>query len=104
MALPTTFGVSAVPNEDLVVEGLSVWFGDAPVVRDVSLRVDRGRAYGLVGESGSGKTMTVRAVLGLTPATARVFGRVTFHGTSLFDLSPPEMQRLRGAEIAMIFQ
>jgi len=93
-----------VPNEDLVVEELGVMFGDTSVVRDVSLRVDRGRAYGLVGESGSGKTMTVRAILGLAPATARVSGRVTFHGTSLLDLAPSEMQRLRGSQIGMIFQ
>ena len=63
------------------IEGLDVWYGTgrqaAHVVRDASLRVERGQSFGLVGESGSGKSTILRAVTGLVPhwsGTIRVDG------------------------------
>jgi peptide/nickel transport system ATP-binding protein len=90
----------------LVVENLGVSFerGAVPVVRGVSFEIAPGEALGLVGESGSGKTLTAKAVLGLLPQGARASGRIVHGGTSLLDLPPQELARLRGSRIAMIFQ
>ena len=79
----------------------------APVAaaRGVTLDVDAGEAVGLLGESGCGKTTLLLAVLGLLPPTARVVGgEVRFRGRDLLAMGPSEMRRLRGAEIAIVFQ
>lgn len=93
----------------LVVEHLGVSFPAAggrevAAVSDVSLRVETGEFVALVGESGSGKTVTARALLGLHAPGARVQGRVLIRGRDLADLSRRELERLRGAEVAMVFQ
>ena len=87
----------------LEIERLSVSFGGARVVDSVSLAIDAGEKFALVGESGSGKTVTALAVLGLA-AGARCEGSIRFGGRDLLALAPPELQRVRGREIAMIFQ
>ena len=74
-------------------------------VDGVSFRVEAGQTVGLVGESGSGKTMTAMSILRLLPAGGSVVaGSIRFEGRELADLSDDEMRRLRGNEIAMIFQ
>jgi peptide/nickel transport system ATP-binding protein len=83
--------------------------GWLPVVRDVSLAVDRGEVVGLVGESGSGKTMTALAVLGLVPPPGRVTaGSILLSGdggaADLLKLSPAALRRVRGGRVAMVFQ
>ncbi len=94
----------------LEVRDLWIRFGGSEAVRDVSLRVDEGEVLGLVGESGSGKSVTSLAILGLLGPAARVTGEIRWHGApgaAAVDLlrQPPEaMRRLRGKEIAMIFQ
>jgi oligopeptide/dipeptide ABC transporter ATP-binding protein len=71
----------------------------------VSLDVPEGAAVGLVGESGSGKSMTLRAILGVLPAEARVTGgQVLLDGTDLVTLHGSQLNRIRGPRIAMIFQ
>jgi oligopeptide/dipeptide ABC transporter ATP-binding protein len=93
-------------KEGLIVEDLSISFvqRQLEVVTGVSLRIGRGEALGLVGESGSGKSLTARAILGLLPRGAVASGRIMFDGSSLLDLAAREMQKLRGARVAMIFQ
>ena len=59
---------------------------------------------GLVGESGSGKSVTALAVLRLLDAAARVEGAIRVEGINLLALAPDAMRRLRGRDIAMIFQ
>ncbi len=89
---------------DLVVEFLSE---DGPLraVDGVSLSVGRGEIVGLVGESGAGKTLTSEAVLGLIRCPpGRVSGEVRFRGRNLLALGESELARIRGKEIAMIFQ
>ena len=94
----------------LVVEGLTVEFpmdqGWATVVDDVSFHVAAGESVGLVGESGSGKTVSSLALLGLTSRTGgRVkSGSIRFLGRELVRCPERELRRLRGQEIAMIFQ
>jgi peptide/nickel transport system ATP-binding protein len=92
----------------LTVDGLTVEFrtDDGPVraVRGVSFEVRPGESLGIVGESGSGKSVTSLAVLGLLPRTARVDGSVRFRGEELLGRGEPEYARIRGRQIAMIFQ
>jgi len=79
--------------------------GEARAVDDVSFSVEAGRTLGLVGESGCGKTMTALSILRLTPPAARISsGAVMFDGHDLLALSEPDMRRVRGNAIAMIFQ
>jgi peptide/nickel transport system ATP-binding protein len=74
-------------------------------VDGVSLTVAQGETVGLVGESGCGKTMTAMSVLGLLPPGGRVTaGSVRMNGTDLVSLSPGEMRKVRGRDIAMVFQ
>ncbi len=65
----------------------------------------RGETFGIVGESGSGKSVTNLAILGLlNRKTARITGEVLFKGRDLLTASNDELRRVRGKEIAMIFQ
>jgi peptide/nickel transport system ATP-binding protein len=108
----------------LEIRGLQVRFGAAEAVRGVSLRLDEGEVLGLVGESGSGKSATALAILGLLGPAAQVAGQVLWrksgaagldeipsddgaHETTVIDLlrqPAVALRRLRGREIAMIFQ
>jgi peptide/nickel transport system ATP-binding protein len=79
--------------------------GQAAAVDQVSLDLDPGETLCLVGESGSGKSMTAFSVLRLVPWPGRIVaGEVRFRGRDLLALSEREMQRVRGAEIGLIFQ
>ena len=74
-------------------------------VDDVSFVVRRGEIVGLVGESGAGKSLTSEAILGLIPRPpGRVTGEVRFRGRNLLALDEPALARIRGKDIAMIFQ
>ncbi len=76
-----------------------------PAVIDVSFRLDAGETLGLVGESGSGKSLTALSIMKLVQPPGRIErGRVVFKGRDLAELPEREMQRIRGAEIALIFQ
>jgi peptide/nickel transport system ATP-binding protein len=70
----------------------------------VDLIVQLGEAVGLVGESGSGKSVTWLAALGLLGNRARLGGQVLFEGRNLIGASAAELEAVRGARIAMIFQ
>jgi peptide/nickel transport system ATP-binding protein len=79
--------------------------GPLTAVDGVSYSVEAGGALGIVGESGSGKTVTSLAVMGLLRATgATVSGEVLLDGRDLLAAGEAEMRRVRGNEIAMIFQ
>lgn len=71
----------------------------------VSLAVQAGQSIGLLGESGCGKSITLRALLGLIPHPGEIVGgSVTWKGRDWRSLSPGEIRRIRGKDIAMIFQ
>ncbi|MBI5651639.1 MAG: ABC transporter ATP-binding protein [Chloroflexi bacterium] len=76
------------------------------VVDDVSFNVGRGEIVGLVGESGCGKSMTAFSLMQLfpTPAARVASGQIIFENRDLLKLAPNELRRVRGAQIAMIFQ
>jgi oligopeptide/dipeptide ABC transporter ATP-binding protein len=92
----------------LEVKDLTVDFptddGIVHAVRGVSYTLEPGQVLGIVGESGSGKSVTSLAVMGLLPRSARVRGEVNFRGRNLLRLSDKEQTRIRGKQIAMIFQ
>jgi len=75
------------------------------VLDGVDFQVEDGEILGIVGESGSGKTMTALSVTGLLPPAAKIpSGEVLFRGSNLLALSRRQMNRVRGEQIAMIFQ
>ncbi|MCG9083333.1 ABC transporter ATP-binding protein [Laribacter hongkongensis] len=87
----------------LQIERLSVRFGSHEVVRNLSLTLAAGEKLALVGESGSGKTQAASALLRLYPE-AVLGGRADWQGRDLLQLSEAGLARVRGREIAMIFQ
>jgi peptide/nickel transport system ATP-binding protein len=88
----------------LKVENLSISFGPARAVDDISFHINAGQTLGLVGESGSGKSLTSLAILRLLPPSASGSGQIVFDGEPLLSLPEESMRRKRGSEIAMIFQ
>jgi oligopeptide/dipeptide ABC transporter ATP-binding protein len=80
--------------------------GELRAVDGVSFAVRAGSTLGVVGESGSGKSVTALSILRLLrdPPGRVVGGSVLFRGRDLLTLSEREMQKVRGAELAMIFQ
>jgi peptide/nickel transport system permease protein len=93
----------------LEIDGLSVAYrGDSAwktVVDDVTLTVSRGEVHALIGESGSGKTQTAWSVLGLLPAGGTcVAGAIRFDGDDLLQMTPRELEKLRGRRIGYVPQ
>jgi peptide/nickel transport system ATP-binding protein len=93
----------------LEVKDLRVHFstpdGVVKAVDGVSYSVDQGQSLGIVGESGSGKSVSSLTVMGLTRAeNATISGEILFDGIDLLTLPDEPMRRLRGNDIAMIFQ
>jgi peptide/nickel transport system ATP-binding protein len=93
----------------LEVEDLTVDFatedGVVHAVGGVSLSVQPGKMLGVVGESGSGKSVSMLTVMGLTrAANATISGAARLEGRDLLHLPNEELQKIRGNEIAMIFQ
>jgi ABC-type dipeptide/oligopeptide/nickel transport system ATPase component len=96
--------VSDLSNPLLHVRDLNIAFGAKRAVRGVSFDIHGGEALGLVGESGSGKSVTSLSIMRLLPPQAAISGEILYAGRNLAALNDEEMRRLRGAEIAMIFQ
>jgi oligopeptide/dipeptide ABC transporter ATP-binding protein len=100
------------PGSDTVllrVEDLVTSFrtsqGQVAAVRGVSFTMEAGEIVGLVGESGCGKSVTARSIMGLIPVPpGSVEGRILLHGEDLVGKPQRAYQRIRGEQIAMIFQ
>jgi len=93
----------------LEVDDLRIEFdtpeGKAWAVNGVSFHIREGETLGLVGESGCGKSLTALSILRLiTPPGRIASGRVLFRGRDLLTVSEPEIRKVRGKEIALIFQ
>ncbi len=97
-------------NRLLDIKNLSVHFhlpeGIARAVDGVSFDLDAGETIGLVGESGCGKSVTALSILGLIPSPpGRIeAGQVIFNGQDLLDFDDEGLRKIRGRDIAMIFQ
>ena len=102
--------MSGINNILLSVQDLKVYFvGDEKVARavdGVSYEVHEGETACIVGESGCGKTVSALTILGLIPQPPGKImgGKVLFNGQNLLELSDVEMQKIRGNQIAMVFQ
>ncbi|CAH1690303.1 Peptide ABC transporter permease [Hyphomicrobiales bacterium] len=99
----------ADPNEVLAVSGLSVEIptdsGSIAPVRDVSFTLRKGETLALVGESGSGKSVTSLAIMGLLPPQAAITkGNVRLNGQDIPHSLEKAMRKLRGRDVAMVFQ
>ena len=93
----------------LEVQDLYVTFrsedGDVRAVRGISYELALGETLAVVGESGSGKSVTHMALMDLLPRTAMISAdRLRLVGRNLLDMSPKEKRRMRGGDMAMIFQ
>jgi peptide/nickel transport system ATP-binding protein len=93
----------------LTVEDLKVSFdtddGVVHAVDGISYEVRAGQTLGIVGESGSGKSVSSLTTIGLTRApNAKIEGRMMFGGRNLLEMTEEELRRIRGNDIAMIFQ
>ena len=94
----------------LEVDGLKTHFftdeGVLPSVDGISFSIDRGETLGIVGESGCGKSVTAMSILQLIPQPPGkiVGGEIRFDGTNLVDIAPGKLRKIRGNDIAMIFQ
>ncbi|SCB28161.1 ABC transporter ATP-binding protein [Rhizobium multihospitium] len=88
-------GLSAISDRD----------GGAPILRDVSLTLERGEVRGLVGESGAGKSTIAKALLGILPRSVRITGgSILFENRDLLKLSARELRDIMGSEISLIPQ
>ncbi|MDN5859160.1 MAG: ABC transporter ATP-binding protein [Pseudonocardia sp.] len=101
----------ATPAERVLeVRDLRVHFdtpaGTVKAVDGVSWHVDEGETLAIVGESGSGKSVSAMTILGLVPSPPATFpsGEVRLRGRSLLDMPEAQQRKLRGNDIAMIFQ
>jgi oligopeptide/dipeptide ABC transporter ATP-binding protein len=106
---PRESGVDTLEPPLLEVENLRVDFftrrGVVQAVRGVSYRLDRGETLGIVGESGSGKSVMAQTLLGLIELPGRITGGdVRWKGESLVNDADSTLSRVRGKEIAMVFQ
>jgi oligopeptide transport system ATP-binding protein len=93
----------------LEVRNLSTHFftraGPVKAADDVSFNIKTGSTLALVGESGSGKSVTSLSIMRLVPPPGKITGgEILFNGRELLNLENEQMRRLRGSEIAMIFQ
>ncbi len=102
-------GPADARNPVLEVAGLKVAFRRGQswtrVVNDLSFDVSRGETLAIVGESGSGKSVSAMSIMGLLPAKAsRIEGSIRLQGRELLTLTEAQMTKVRGNDVAMIFQ
>ena len=100
-------------TELLNIENFSLTFcsdqeigGDSRVLHDINLTIKQGETHALVGESGSGKSVTAMSILRLLEdiASVRCSGRILFNNQDMLKLGKNDIRKIRGNEIAMIFQ
>jgi oligopeptide transport system ATP-binding protein len=100
--------MGAIGSTVLQIRGLTVRHdtpgGSVTALAGVDLDVQSGECLGIVGESGSGKTQLLLSILGLLPPQAHIGGSIRYRDAELLGLAAPELNRIRSARIAMIFQ
>jgi peptide/nickel transport system ATP-binding protein len=92
----------------LRVEDLTVRFvrrdTDVAAVNGVNFALNAGETLTILGESGSGKSVSLKAMMGLLPAYAKLSGKIWLNGQEMLSRSEAELARMRGGAISMIFQ
>ena len=100
--IPMPIAARVAPT--LAVEGLSIDYGPVQAVRNVSLAIAPGEAYGLIGESGSGKSTVAYAVMGYLNSGRVSGGRVVLNGADVFAMGERGLEAVRGPVVSMVFQ
>lgn len=93
-----------MPEALLELRAASIHYGDHAVLQELTLTLAAGESLGIAGESGSGKSQLALALMGLLPPTARVGGEWWFQGHNLQALGHRARRRLRGRQMALVFQ
>lgn len=89
----------------LQINDLNIYFNDSKFTLDkVSFSLKKNQIIGIVGESGSGKSLCSLAIMGLLSSNTIVSGEIIYKDTNILTLNETELQKIRGKEIAMIFQ
>ena len=88
----------------LEINALSLAIRGTPILSDVSLSVQPGEIVAITGESGSGKSLTALSVMGLLPDGAEPSGQILLDGTDILQTPEPELCRMRGNAMGMVFQ
>ncbi|MER9458253.1 ABC transporter ATP-binding protein [Mesorhizobium sp. M0478] len=96
------------PETILSVKDLRVRFrtldGAVEAVKGINIHVKAGETVAVVGESGSGKSQTMMAAMSLLASNGEATGHVDYRGRNLLTMSKPDLNKVRGAKISMIFQ
>ena len=99
---------AAGPELALDARGLTVDFRTGRktlrAVAGVDIHLRRGEVLALLGESGSGKSVTLRALMRLLPASAKIGGEIEIDGRDVLKMSRAELNRFRGGVVSMVFQ
>ncbi|HFG8934855.1 TPA: ATP-binding cassette domain-containing protein [Corynebacterium striatum] len=88
----------------LSVQDLCIRTGKETIVGPLSFSIESGQRLGIIGESGSGKSLTALAIMGLLPKNLHAEGSIELGGRELVGLRDRQVRKLRGADMAMIFQ
>ena len=92
-------------QELLRIDHLTAGYGGDAVIEDISIHLHAGEVLGIVGESGSGKSTLLKAIAQICGLSTEIHaGTISFNTKDLAVLSEGERRRLRGEEIAMVFQ
>jgi oligopeptide/dipeptide ABC transporter ATP-binding protein len=92
----------------LCIRDLNISFksphGSIKVISDLNFEIKEAEVFGLVGESGCGKSLTALSIMGILPQNSFAEGEIIFQGCNLLTVDKESLRRLRGKELAMIFQ
>ena len=88
----------------LEITNLSLSIAGTSILKDVSLSVNTGEIVAVTGESGSGKSLTALATMGLLPKGSETTGKIILTGQDLLTTSEPNLCKIRGNDIGMVFQ
>ncbi len=88
----------------LKIKDLDLDIHGTPILKGVSLEIGEGEIHGVIGESGSGKSMTALSVMQLLPEGSACRGEIHLDGMSVLEASEPDLCRMRGDAVGMVFQ
>ena len=88
----------------LCIENVTLSIAGRTILSNVKLALTEGEIVGLLGRSGSGKSLLAASILGLAPKAATLTGKILFHERDLASCSEADLRRVRGCDVAMIFQ